>query len=174
MDAVAAELTAIAGREHVLTDPDVTAGYATDWTRRFHGLAHCVVRPRDTSEVARVLLACARHGLPVVPQGGNTGLVGGGVPPGRRGPRAVRQAAAQARSGRRGGVAGHGGRGRDHRRAARARGPGGTISAEHGIGRAKAAILPVSRSAAEIAAMRAIKHALDPAGLLNPGVLFLP
>jgi FAD/FMN-containing dehydrogenase len=30
--------------------------------------------------VARVLLACARHGLPVVPQGGNTGLVGGGVP----------------------------------------------------------------------------------------------
>ena len=79
--ALLAELAAIAGREHVLTDPDVTAGYATDWTRRFHGLAHCVVRPRDTSEVARVLLACARHGLPVVPQGGNTGLVGGGVPP---------------------------------------------------------------------------------------------
>jgi FAD/FMN-containing dehydrogenase len=35
-------------------------------------------------------------------------------------------------------------------------------------------MLPVSRSAAEIAAMRAIKHALDPLGLLNPGVLFLP
>jgi len=49
---------------------------------------------------------------------------------------------------------------------------GGTISAEHGIGRAKAAMLPLSRSPAEIAAMRAIKHALDPAGLLNPGVLF--
>src|SRR5579863_8010812 len=81
MDALAAELTAIAGREHVLTDPDVTAGYATDWTRRFRGVARCVVRPRDSGEVARVLLACARHGVPVVPQGGNTGLVGGGVPP---------------------------------------------------------------------------------------------
>ncbi len=45
MDALLAELTAIAGREHVLTDPDVTAGYATDWTRRFHGVARCVVRP---------------------------------------------------------------------------------------------------------------------------------
>jgi len=51
---------------------------------------------------------------------------------------------------------------------------GGTISAEHGIGRAKAAVLHLSRSAAEIAAMRAVKSAFDPAGLLNPGVLFLP
>ena len=49
---------------------------------------------------------------------------------------------------------------------------GGTISAEHGIGRAKAAVLHLSRSPAEIAAMRAVKSALDPAGILNPGVLF--
>ncbi|MGE5133601.1 MAG: FAD-binding oxidoreductase [Gemmatimonadota bacterium] len=48
---------------------------------------------------------------------------------------------------------------------------GGSVSAEHGIGRAKARWLQLSRSPAEIAAMRAIKHALDPAGLLNPGVL---
>jgi FAD/FMN-containing dehydrogenase len=48
---------------------------------------------------------------------------------------------------------------------------GGSISAEHGIGRAKAAWLALSRSPAEIAAFRAIKHALDPAGILNPGVL---
>jgi FAD/FMN-containing dehydrogenase len=47
----------------------------------------------------------------------------------------------------------------------------GSISAEHGIGRAKAAYLPLSRPAAEIAAMRAIRTALDPRGLLNPGVL---
>ena len=47
MDALLSELTAITGREHVLTDPDVTAGYTTDWTRRFRGVAHCVVRPRD-------------------------------------------------------------------------------------------------------------------------------
>ena len=80
MDALLAELTAIAGPEHVLTDPDLVAGYTTDWTRRFSGLARCVIRPGDTAEVAAVLRACARHGVPVVPQGGNTGLVGGGVP----------------------------------------------------------------------------------------------
>jgi len=47
----------------------------------------------------------------------------------------------------------------------------GSISSEHGVGRAKAEWLGLSRSATEIAAMRAIKDALDPAGLLNPGVL---
>jgi FAD/FMN-containing dehydrogenase len=49
---------------------------------------------------------------------------------------------------------------------------GGSISAEHGVGRAKRDWLHLSRSAEEIAMMRAIKHALDPHGLLNPGVLF--
>ncbi len=82
MDALLAELTAICGPDHVLTDPDVTAGYATDWTRRFRGLACCVIRPGGADEVAAALLACGRRGVPVVPQGGNTGLVGGGVPAG--------------------------------------------------------------------------------------------
>ena len=49
---------------------------------------------------------------------------------------------------------------------------GGSISAEHGIGRAKAHLLPLDRGADDLAAMRAIKAALDPAGILNPGVLF--
>jgi FAD/FMN-containing dehydrogenase len=80
MDALLSELTAIAGPEHVLTDPDLVAGYTTDWTRRFSGQARCVIRPGEAGQVAAVLLACARHGAPVVPQGGNTGLVGGGVP----------------------------------------------------------------------------------------------
>jgi FAD/FMN-containing dehydrogenase len=48
---------------------------------------------------------------------------------------------------------------------------GGSISAEHGVGRAKRRWLSLSRSETEIAAMRAIKHALDPSGRLNPGVL---
>jgi FAD/FMN-containing dehydrogenase len=48
---------------------------------------------------------------------------------------------------------------------------GGSISAEHGVGRAKRGWLHLSRSAAEISLMRSIKHAVDPAGLLNPGVL---
>ena len=49
---------------------------------------------------------------------------------------------------------------------------GGSISAEHGIGRGKAELLGLSRSAAEMSAMRAVKTAWDPQGLMNPGVLF--
>jgi FAD/FMN-containing dehydrogenase len=81
-DALAAALGEIVGSEHVLTDPDVTASYATDWTRRFHGEALLVVRPVDAEEVAAVVARCADSRVPVVPQGGNTGLVGGSVPRG--------------------------------------------------------------------------------------------
>lgn len=75
------------GDEHVLADPDLLAGYTTDWTRRYTGDALCAVRPGTTAQVAAVLRACAGHRATVVPQGGNTGLVGGSVPPGggRRG-----------------------------------------------------------------------------------------
>jgi FAD/FMN-containing dehydrogenase len=51
---------------------------------------------------------------------------------------------------------------------------GGSISSEHGIGRTKPAYLPLCRDAAELAVMRTVKEALDPRGLLNPGVLFPP
>jgi FAD/FMN-containing dehydrogenase len=51
---------------------------------------------------------------------------------------------------------------------------GGSISAEHGIGRAKRRWLPLTRSAEEVAAFRVIKRALDPRGCLNPGVLLPP
>jgi len=79
---LAAVLRGIVGDAHVLVDPDLRAPYETDWTRRFTGAARCVVRPAGTGEVAAVLRACAAAGVPVVPQGGNTGLVGGGVPAG--------------------------------------------------------------------------------------------
>ena len=49
---------------------------------------------------------------------------------------------------------------------------GGSISAEHGIGTAKKAWLARDRSPAEVEAMRAVKRALDPDGILNPNVLF--
>ena len=49
---------------------------------------------------------------------------------------------------------------------------GGSISAEHGIGRAKSRYLHLSRSATDIALMRSVKAALDPTGLLSPGTLF--
>jgi len=74
------ELTAIVGEAHCLLEPELTAPYCTDWTGRFRGKTTGVVRPADTAEVAAVLTACGRVGQPVVPQGGNTGLVGGGVP----------------------------------------------------------------------------------------------
>ena len=50
---------------------------------------------------------------------------------------------------------------------------GGSISAEHGIGRMKAEYLHLSRSEAEIAVMKAVKEAIDPLGIMNPGVLFI-
>jgi FAD/FMN-containing dehydrogenase len=68
------------GPGHVLSDPEVTASYATDWTGRFTGAGRIVVRPGSTREVAAVLAACAAHGTALVPQGGNTGLVGASVP----------------------------------------------------------------------------------------------
>jgi FAD/FMN-containing dehydrogenase len=85
--ALADLLVAIVGPDHVLDDADVTASYARDWTGRFVGEALLVVRPGSTAEVAGVLRACTDAGVPVVPQGGNTGLVGGSVP--RRQPMVV-------------------------------------------------------------------------------------
>jgi FAD/FMN-containing dehydrogenase len=71
----------VLGAEHVLSDGDLSA-YELDWRKRFHGRALAVLRPADTAQVAAVLRLSAAHGVAVVPQGGNTGLVGGGVPDG--------------------------------------------------------------------------------------------
>jgi FAD/FMN-containing dehydrogenase len=79
---LATGLGEVVGPEHVLTDPDVTASYATDWTGRFRGEAMLVVRPADADQVAAVLARCTEARAAVVPQGGNTGLVGGSVPRG--------------------------------------------------------------------------------------------
>lgn len=73
-------LRAVVGDAHLLADEDLRAGFETDWTRRWHGEAACVVRPGSAGEVAGVMRACAAAGVAVVPQGGNTGLVGGSVP----------------------------------------------------------------------------------------------
>src|SRR5262245_52396678 len=73
------DLEAIVGARHVLRG-ELTAGYVEDWTRRFRGTTPAVVRPGDTAEVARVLARCHDARIAVVPQGGNTGLVGGATP----------------------------------------------------------------------------------------------
>ena len=68
-------LQQVVGSAHVLTDD--LAGYGTDWTGRFIGAPSVVVRPANTSEVSHILQLCSKHDIAVVPQGGNTGLVGG-------------------------------------------------------------------------------------------------
>ena len=77
--ALVTELRHMLGDGQVLTDGDLSA-WELDWRRRWRGKALAVVRPGSTDEVASVVRACARHGVSLVPQGGNTGLVGGGVP----------------------------------------------------------------------------------------------
>jgi FAD/FMN-containing dehydrogenase len=74
------QLRQTVGDAHVLTDPADVAAYAVDWTGVHQGRAFAVVRPGSTAEVAAVVRACHEARTPVVPQGGNTGLVGGGVP----------------------------------------------------------------------------------------------
>jgi FAD/FMN-containing dehydrogenase len=73
----------IVGGANVLTDPKDTQPYLTDWRRQYSGSAECVVRPANTAEVARVVAACARERIAIVPQGGNTGLSGGATPTGK-------------------------------------------------------------------------------------------
>jgi FAD/FMN-containing dehydrogenase len=72
-------LRAALGAAHVLTDGDLSA-WEVDWRKRWRGRALAVVRPGSTAEVAAVLRLAHQHRVAVVPQGGNTGLVGGGVP----------------------------------------------------------------------------------------------
>ncbi|MFA9564947.1 MAG: FAD-binding oxidoreductase [Acidimicrobiales bacterium] len=73
------DLRAVVGAAHVLTG-ELAAGFERDWTDRFGGPARAVVRPADRSEIESVLSICRREQAPVIPQGGNTGLVGGSVP----------------------------------------------------------------------------------------------
>jgi FAD/FMN-containing dehydrogenase len=79
---LASELSQIVGPANVLVDPELKAQYEQDWTRRFGGPASLVVRPAHRDEVAATVARCAARGVSVIPQGGNTGLVGGGVPDG--------------------------------------------------------------------------------------------
>jgi FAD/FMN-containing dehydrogenase len=74
------ELVDVVGADHVLTDSALMASYTVDWTGRFVGSARAVVRPATTEQVSAVLKVCAAYGVCVVPQGGNTGLVGASTP----------------------------------------------------------------------------------------------
>ena len=79
MDSLLYTLTQALGAPHVRTGADA-APYVTDWRKRYHGQAVCVARPGSAEEVAQVMKACAAAQVAVVPQGGNTGLVGSATP----------------------------------------------------------------------------------------------
>jgi D-lactate dehydrogenase (cytochrome) len=74
------EFRAITGPGGVLTDANDVVPFYRDHRELFTGTGICVVRPKTTDEVSRVVALCAEHKVPIVPQGGNTGLVGGSVP----------------------------------------------------------------------------------------------
>jgi FAD/FMN-containing dehydrogenase len=75
-----AALAAVVGDAHVLTAPHDTAPYVADWRGHYPGIARAVVRPANTAQVSELVRLCADAGVPLVPQGGNTGLVGGSTP----------------------------------------------------------------------------------------------
>lgn len=76
---IAAQLRSLLGEANVLTG-EAMAPHLVDWRGRYRGAARCVARPATSAEVAAVVRACVAAAVPVVPQGGNTGLCGGATP----------------------------------------------------------------------------------------------
>ena len=75
-----AQLQQCLGADQVLTSPEAQASYLKDWRGRYQGRAQAVVLPTTTQAVADVVRFCMSAGVPIVPQGGNTGLCGGATP----------------------------------------------------------------------------------------------
>lgn len=80
MTQIIERLHTLVGDAGLITDPQDTAPYATDWRKRYFGKPLAVVKPATTQEVAAVVKLCAETRTAVVPQGGNTGLCGGATP----------------------------------------------------------------------------------------------
>lgn len=79
-DVLLTALTELLGPRGILTNPKDTESYDTDWREIFHGKSLAVIRPANTEEVAKAIYLCAKHNVAIVPQGGNTSLVGGATP----------------------------------------------------------------------------------------------
>jgi FAD/FMN-containing dehydrogenase len=73
-------IRAVVGDRGILTETSDTAPYSEDWRRLYRGRTSAVIRPGTTEELAAVVTLCAASGTPIVPQGGNTSMVGGAVP----------------------------------------------------------------------------------------------
>lgn len=79
--ATLAEFRAVAGPQRVVEDPDLIAPWLDDWRGKFHGRAVALLAPRSTTEVAAMVRIASARGVPLVPQGGNSSMVGGATPP---------------------------------------------------------------------------------------------
>ena len=80
MDDILAGLGAIVGERHLMTEPTAMEPYLREWRHLFIGKARAVVKPKTAGEVSAILKLAHETGTPIVPQGGNTGLVGGQIP----------------------------------------------------------------------------------------------
>jgi FAD/FMN-containing dehydrogenase len=75
-----AEASALLGPRGLTRDADLLSPWLTDWRGRFTGKALAMASPASTEEVAALVRLCAAHGVPIVPQGGNSGMCGGATP----------------------------------------------------------------------------------------------
>ncbi|MEO7655534.1 MAG: FAD-binding oxidoreductase, partial [Sphingomicrobium sp.] len=83
MDAIAAMLAdaaPILGDAGLLTDRSAIEPWLSEWRGRIHGQARAILAPQSTAEVAAIVALAAKHRVPLVPQGGNTGMVAGATP----------------------------------------------------------------------------------------------
>ena len=80
VETMIAAARSLLGDKGVVTDPHDLAPWLTDWRGRYTGAASAMLAPADTAEVAAIVALAAEHGVPLVPQGGNTGMVGGATP----------------------------------------------------------------------------------------------
>ncbi len=72
---------AVAGPQGLVEDPDLIAPWLSDWRDKFHGRAAAMLVPRSTAQVAAMMRVALAHKVPLVPQGGNSSMVGGATPP---------------------------------------------------------------------------------------------
>ena len=79
-DSLLDELAALVGDRHVIGSDGDQEPYVVDWRGRYHGRARAVVKPGSPQEVAAVVKLCARQGIAITPQGGNTGMCGAATP----------------------------------------------------------------------------------------------
>ncbi|GGD63179.1 FAD-binding oxidoreductase [Croceicoccus mobilis] len=79
-DPVLEKALAILGPRGLVTDADTIEPWLTDWRGRYHGAARALAQPETVEELAQLIKLCGESGVPIVPQGGNSGMVGGATP----------------------------------------------------------------------------------------------